>query len=456
MLQAQTDFAEQDITRRLADFAIHGPEAGFPKSALPIMRLSLMDWTAVAVAGGTEPVSRIVRSMVSEEGGTAQAGVIGLDVKLPARAAALANGTIAHALDYDDTHFLYLGHPTVAVVPAALAIAERQCASQTKFQEAALIGVETACRVGAWLGRDHYQRGFHQTATSGSFGAAMAAARLLNLTTEQTRHVLGLVSTRASGLKSQFGTMGKPFHAGMAAANGVEAALLVANGFVSAPDGLADPQGFAATHHGGFHNEALDGLGENFVFETVEHKFHACCHGTHAAIEALMILRDRHALTSEDIEAIDIRVHPRYLKVCNIANPRTGLEAKFSYRLTAAMTLLGHDTASLATFTEEICHDPETISLRDRVRVETDDAIAETAAEVRVVRKHGTGVTAEYDLNNGLSSREREIKIKMKAASLLGKEHAETLWQLIRFDGGRPGNWTDGYLSCPEPTADRI
>lgn len=448
MPQEQADFARQDVAQHIADFAIHGPKTGFPESAKHIMRLSLMDWTAVATAGRDEPVSRIVRSMVAEEGGTAQARVIGLDTRLPARAAALANGTTSHALDYDDTHFLYLGHPSAAVVPAALAIAERQGASLSAFQEASLIGVEVACRVGAWLGRDHYQRGFHQTATSGSFGAAMAAARILGLDIDQARHVLGLVSTRASGLKAQFGTMGKPFHAGMAAANGVEAALLVANGFVSAPDSLAGPQGFADTHYGAFQDDAFDGLGEDFVFESVQHKFHACCHGTHAAMEALVLLRDCHGLRPEDVDAVRIRVHPRYLKVCNIVSPATGLEAKFSYRMTAALTLLGHDTARMATFSDEICRDASAIALRDRVFVETDDTLAETAADVRITDTNNQPVDATYDLERLDCAQERQTRVRAKAASLLGRSTAANLWGLLRSERN-DATWSAGFFHLP-------
>jgi len=442
--------ADQDIARQIADFAIHGPKAGFPESAQHIMRLSLVDWTAVAIAGRDEPVSRIVRSMVAEEGGTAQAHVIGLEQRVPARAAALANGTISHALDYDDTHFLYLGHPSAAVVPAALALAERQRATPAAFQEACLIGVETACRIGSWLGREHYQRGFHQTGTAGSFGAAVAAARILGLDADQTRHVLGLVSTRASSLKAQFGTMGKPFHAGMAAANGVEAALLVANGFVSSPESLAGPQGFADTHDGAFHGAAFDGLGEDFVFESVQHKFHACCHGTHAALEAVALLRDRHGLRHEDVDTVTIQVHPRYLTVCDIARPTTGLEAKFSFRVTAALTLLGRDTASLNTFTDAICSDAAIVALRDRVRVETDDGLAETAARVRIDTAASQPVDADYDLNRAVSPAERAARVMAKASSLLGEQSANSLLRLLGEATGDLPSWIAKFPPASE------
>ena len=169
-------------------------------AALDVARLSVYDCLAVAIAGAGEPVSVAVRELVSGEGGTAQASAIGLPARIPARAAAMLNGTAAHALDYDDTHFDFVGHPTVAVLPAALAVAEQQQASGKDLLEAFLTGVEVTCRVGGWLGRPHYNAGFHQTATSGAFGAAAAASPLRELHAERAAHALGLAATRASGL----------------------------------------------------------------------------------------------------------------------------------------------------------------------------------------------------------------------------------------------------------------
>jgi 2-methylcitrate dehydratase PrpD len=180
-------------------------------------RLSLDDWFAVTRAGASEPVAKIVRGFVADEGGKEAASVAGLDKLLPARAAALANGAASHALDYDDTHFAHVGHPSVAILPAALAVAEEIDAPASV---ALLIGAEASIRIGMVLGRRHYDREFHLTATAGAFGATVAAARVMGLARDETRNALSLVATRASGLKSQFGSMGKPFNAGVAASNG--------------------------------------------------------------------------------------------------------------------------------------------------------------------------------------------------------------------------------------------
>ena len=424
---------EAGITERIAGFAAGSDGALFAESAKTVARLSILDWSAVMLAGLDEPVSRMVRQMVGEDGGTPAATVFGLAGRLPARAAALANGASSHALDYDDTHFAYVGHPSVAVLPAALAIAEKTNASGAELLEAYLVGVETACRVGSFLGSSHYQHGFHQTATSGSFGATAASARLMGLSEGQTRHALGIAATRASGLKSQFGTMGKPFHAGMAAANGVEAASLASAGFISRPDGIECEQGFAATHAGagGDAGDIFAGLGRTFWFENVRYKYHACCHGTHAALEALAHIRGQPGFDAGTVTGVTIRVNPRWLMVCDIAEPETGLEAKFSYRLTAAMALAGIDTAALATFDDAICQRPDLVGLRDLVRVEGDEAITDTAGTVAVRLASGPRLAGRFDLDDAVPLAVQQDKLRGKAASLVGAGAADGLWLVI-------------------------
>lgn len=411
------------LAETIADFAV---AARPPGAALAMMRLSVFDWAACGIGGAQEPVARLTRGMAQEDGGTAEASVIGSTTRLPARAAALVNGATSHALDYDDTHFAHIGHPSVAVVPAALAVA--QGTGNAGFLEAALVGGEAAIRIGVWLGRAHYQAGFHQTGTAGAFGATVAAARLLGCDAGQMRHALGLVSTRASGLKSQFGTMGKPYNAGIAAANGVEAALLAARGFVSNGAAVDGPQGFGPTHHGVGDTRAFDGLGQSWLFEGISHKFHACCHGTHAALEAISGLP---AVAPDAIADVVISTHPRWLSVCNVAAPRTGLEAKFSYRLTAAMALAGYDTGALSSFSDDLCADPVLVALRDKVRVETDEALPETAAKVVVRLTDGTGHAVAHDLDAPMPLNERQVKLRAKAVGLLGAAREAALWDAV-------------------------
>jgi 2-methylcitrate dehydratase PrpD len=413
----------------LLDIAAISSES-IPASARAMARLSLYDWFAVTLAGENEPVAKIVRALVAGEGGKEAASVAGLDRKVPARAAALANGAASHALDYDDTHFAHVGHPSVAILPAALAVAEEIDAPASPVLDALVIGAEASIRIGVVLGRRHYDRGFHQTATAGAFGATVAAARLMGLTRLETRNALSLVATRASGLKSQFGSMGKPFNAGAAASNGVEAAELAKRGFVSCADGVGGPQGFIDAHVDEAHEDAAwaSPPPKTFLFEDVKHKLHACCHGLHATIEALRQAQRANALDPSAVTRVEIRVNPRWLKVCDIKEPRTGLEAKFSYAMATAMTLHGVDTASDAAYTDASCRDPSLTAFWPKVVVTGDEAIGDTAAAVLIERGGAPAISAGADLSESLPADALERRLRDKAAALVGREAAEALW----------------------------
>jgi len=408
-----------------------------PDEARRMARFSLFDWLSVARAGIGEPVSRIVRELVAEEGGKPVATVAGLSAKLPARAAALANGTTSHALDYDDTHFAHVGHLAVGIMPAALAVAEESNAVAADCCDAFLLGAEAAVRLGMVLGRGHYEHGFHQTATSGAFGATVAAGRLYGLNYQQMRHALSLVSTRASGLKSQFGTMGKPFNAGIAAANGIEAAALARRGLVSCIDGIGGAQGFIATHSETPAGEAVwDAMPPgHFLFDDIKYKFHACCHGTHAMIEALRELQARHKLPVDSVSRIAIRVNPRWLKVCDIKAPQSGLEIKFSYGFLAAMVLAGFDTASDAAFADQLCADERLMTTAARVEVGGDARLSDTAAAVTIRTSGGETVQAVHDIGTRLAPEVIERGLRRKSDALLGGAASEALWSAVTATG---------------------
>ena len=411
--------------------ALAGVEAAaLPPRALAMARFSLFDWMVCARAGVAEPAARIVREMVLAEGGRPEATLAGTGDKVPPRAAALSNGTTSHALDYDDTHFAHVGHPSVGIYPAALAMGEAVDAPAEKVTEAFLVGAEASCRIGMVLGRGHYERGFHQTATAGAFGATVAAGRLLGLDAGQMANALSLVATRASGLKSQFGTMGKPFNAGISASNGVEAALLAARGFASARDGVGGPQGFVDTHADSV-DEAAAWAGpppERFVFEDVKYKFHACCHGTHAMIEALNGLRRDGATAG--VAQIMLRTNPRWLKVCDIKDPRTGLEVKFAYGHLAAMVLEGVDTSAETTYTDALAADPRLGALAAKVMVVGDPSVSDTGAIVSLSGASGTA-EATFDLADPMPAEAIAAGLQAKARAVIGAAAADRLWQAV-------------------------
>ena len=395
-------------------------------------KMSILDWCAVAYAGKKEPVSKIVAEMVMEEAGINQARVISTGQKVSSRGAALANGATGHALDYDDTHFLFVGHPTSSALPTALALGEELGSSVEDVFLAYMAGVEVSTRIGHILGYSHYNAGFHQTATSGSFGSTIVASKLLNLNEEQTINALGLVSTRASGIKSQFGTMGKPYHAGMAASNGIEAAKLSKLGFVSRQDGIECEQGFFKTH--GWNNEipprAIENLGTEFLFPEIKYKFHACCHGLHSFLEALDELKLSNNFNPETIEEIKIETNPSWLQVCNIEKPKTGLESKFSYKLTAAMSIYGNDTSDLDTYNDTICFEDKMVDMRDKVKVIPNDKLTNTQSIISI--KDGLqDIKNTHDLSDEIQKSALETKITNKSVSLLSKSKSEKISDIL-------------------------
>ncbi|TRW94588.1 MmgE/PrpD family protein [Paracoccus sp. M683] len=393
------------------------------------VQLSLFDWATVGIAGTHEPVARAARMMALETAPSSKGATLFGGGRASAAAAALVNGATSHALDYDDTHFGHIGHPSVAVIPAALAAAETAKADAATFLDAVAVGLETACRVGAWLGRSHYEAGFHQTGTSGAFGATAAAARVLGLDAATMSEALCLAATRAAGLKSQFGTMGKPLNAGFAAEVGVTCALLAQAGATSSPDAIEGVQGFGVTHAGSAERAALDQIGTDWQFPRVSYKFHACCHGLHAMLEALRDLRSA-GVVPGDVEAVTIRTHPRWLAVCNQPAPATGLQAKFSYRLTAAMMLGGVDTASLEVYSDETCARDDLQALRDRVTVQPDDSLTDSQASVSVVVR-GQTLEAHHDILADADPNSLEHRLRAKATTLIGAAAAEDLWNTV-------------------------
>ena len=410
------------ITKLFGSYGFNTQLNSFNDEMKFFAKMSILDWCGVAYAAKKEPVSKIVSEMVKEENGVNQARLITTGHRVSSRGAALANGATGHALDYDDTHFLFVGHPTASALPTALALGEELGSSLEELLLAYMTGVEVSTRIGHILGYSHYNSGFHQTATTGSFGSTIVASKLLNLSEDETINALGLVSTRASGIKSQFGTMGKPYHAGMAASNGIEAAKLSKLGFVSREDGMECDQGFFLTHGWDkkLPNRAVENLGADFLFPEIKYKFHACCHGLHSFLEALEELKQENNFNPDTIEEIAIETNPSWLKVCNIEKPKTGLEAKFSYKLTAAMSIYGKDTADLDTYCDEICFDENMNGIRDRVKVIPNDKLTNTQSLISI--KDGSkDIINKHDLSDKIDQKILETKILNKSVSLLSK-----------------------------------
>jgi 2-methylcitrate dehydratase PrpD len=387
-----------NLTEFLAFRATNLRYEDIPEPARALARQCILDYFGVAIAAADDPLVRILLDEMAEAGGAPQACVIGHAARLPALSAALVNGAAAHALDYDDVNMAMPGHPSVAILPGLLALAELTGASGRDVITAFVAGYETACRIGVALQPGHYNLGFHSTGTVGSFGAAAACARLLGLQTMGTAAALGIAGTQAAGLKSQFGTMCKPFHAGKAAQNGLLAARLAARGLTSRSDLVECVQGFALTHGPDFSPEAARATPQAglHLFANL-FKYHAACYLTHAPIECARRLRDEHRLKPEDIAEITLRLDASCERVCNIPAPVDGLQSKFSLRQTVAMALAGVDTASLAAYSIENALDPVLVRLREQVKLDWQDAWPQTVSELELALADGHRVAVRHD-----------------------------------------------------------
>lgn len=368
-----------------------------PAPVVTHARLCLLDVFGVLIAGGHEPTARIVRTVAASEFPGLESSLIGQAGTSSPAGAALVNGTAAHALDFDDV-LSTVGHPSAVVVPAALAVAEQLDADVGALLTAVVTGIETQALVAVSTGPSHYARGFHSTATFGTFAAAASAATLRGLDAERFGAALGIAGTQAAGLKAMFGTMTKPFHAGRAASSGVLAAALAAQGFTAADDVLGAAQGFAATQSDAFDVEALRPPADaGWRTCDVQFKMHAACYLTHASIDALSDLRRSGDAHADDIAAVEVAVPPGHLSVCAIPEPVTGLEGKFSLRYTAALALTGDRTGPSA-FTDELVREPGLVALRDRVAVVPDAKLYGPAARVTVTLRDGRTVGRSCDL----------------------------------------------------------
>lgn len=389
----------KDLTRKLAEQARALRLEDIPDDIRAWARQCVLDYIACALAGAKDELTEILLAEMREAGGKGTATVMGHGVKLPPTAAAIVNGAASHALDYDDVNLAMPGHPTVAILPALLALAEERGATGAEVLTAFVAGYELQCRIGRVMSPGHYDvLGFHATATVGSFGAAAACAHLLGLNAEQFATALGIAGTQAAGLKSMFGTMCKPLHAGKASYHGLMAAKLAARGFTSRTDVIECAQGFARTHSPDFNPEkALATPPQGWHIRNNLFKYHAACYMVHASIDAARKLREQHGVTPDRISRIRMQIEEASDRICNIQAPTTGLEAKFSLKLATAMGLSGVDTGRLSTYSAEVATDPALVAVRDRVEIDFRKGIPSTFASIELTLTDGTTVAAEHD-----------------------------------------------------------
>ena len=364
-------------TAAIAEFVTKHRFEDCPPAAVTAARRAILDTLGVMLAGSTEPAARLVQAVAEREGGAPLATIVGTGRRTGAVWAALANGTAAHAHDFDDTNFALMGHPSAPVLAAALAAGELALADGRAVVHAFLLGFETSVTVAGAINPAHYERGWHATSSIGTLGAAAAAARLLGLDAAQATVALAVAASQCSGLKENFGTMTKPFHAGHAARSGVLAALLAREGWTASAQALEGPQGYLAVLGAGpVDLGAIDTLGAPWkILSTgVAVKPYPSCACTHSIIAQTLELRRAHAIAPEDVAEVVIGVAPSVPRILIHRRPRTGLEGKFSGEFCAAAALVD-GKVGLATFDDDRTGDPAIRRLVERARLEVDPAI---------------------------------------------------------------------------------
>jgi 2-methylcitrate dehydratase PrpD len=267
-----------EITRKLSHFVHDTNFHDIPPDAIVKGKHSILDWLGSALAGIDDEVSRVIIDYVKESGGKRQATVIGTDIKTDIEHAALANGVISHALDFDDYHNKTVIHAAAACLPAIIAIAEERGLGGADILTAYVLAIDISIRLGLGLTSAHYERGWHSTSTAGRFGATAGAAKLLKLDTDAIINAFGICGTQASGIRKVFGTMSKPFNAGKAAMDGVISAVLAEKGLNSPHDSIEGKLGiFEVFTDESDPDAVLHGLGSKYYISDLSFKPYPSC-----------------------------------------------------------------------------------------------------------------------------------------------------------------------------------
>jgi 2-methylcitrate dehydratase PrpD len=433
-------------TEKIARFIIETSNSEIPPEAMQTAMAGIADCIGVTLAALNEPLSRKIVEFVREMGGTSETGVIGAGFKTSSYFAALANGAAAHALDYDDMHRMWLGHPSVALVPAVLAVAQKLGSSGRETLEAYIIGFETGSYLGTAAGAAHYQQGWHSTSTLGSVAAAASVARLLKLDLQQTRMALGIAASWAGGLRQNFGSMTKPLHAGAAASNGVLAGLLARKGFTADENILETPLGYARAFGDSDPNwEKADQQLEH-SYSIVTHptifKLYPSCGCTHPSIEATQRLMKENRLNADEIVDIEVNVSPVEPTICIHQSPKTALEGKFSLKYGVAVSVLDGQ-ALLPQYTDERAGESSVQKLIQHIKVvESYPTVLETGQEkmpqtVKLRLKDGRELSQEIiypkgTSRNPISTEEFNNKYLNCVSLVLSKGHASQSLELLQ------------------------
>ena len=427
-------------TPALAQFIAKTNVDAIPLKVIHEAKRAILNWVGCAIGASRHDTLSRALAALRPFFGPAQASILGRDERVDILHAALLNGMSSHTFDFDDTHLKTIIHPAGPVASAVLALAERQRTTGRELVDAVVLGIDVECRIGNAIYPDHYDRGWHITGSTGMLGAAAACARMLKLDTGKTAMALGIAASQPIGVREQFGSMSKAFHIGGAARAGLTSALMARHGYTASMLALEAPRGLLRTYSSKCDwKEISDELGKRFEISFNTYKPFACGIVIHPSIDGCRQLRDAHRLRADDVERIDLLVHPLVLELTGKRAPKSGLEAKFSvYHACAAAMLFGQ--AGEAEFSDAIARRPEVIALRDRVHAKVDAAIDETAADVTIRCNDGRRLHLKVEhaigsLQRPMSDSDLERKFHGLVDPILGADRAARLVDVCRTLG---------------------
>ena len=391
----------EHLTRYVSDFICSTTLAGLPQDVVGLGKKSILDGLGLALSGGASHCGALVRRHLADLNlGAGPATVFGTRLKVAPRFAAFANGVGIHADDYDDTQLAVatdrvyglLTHPTAPALPAALAMAEAVGATGAQAMLAYHLGVEVECKIAEAIHPRHYPTGFHSTATCGTFAAAAAASKLMGLSEEATARALSIAGSQSAGLRENFGTMTKPFHAGRSSESGVAAAQFAGYGWTATDAILEAPRGFFSAAGGGYDPKAIAGrLGKPWTFAEpgVSIKPHPSGSLTHPGMTEMLRLIREHRIEARDVARVRVGTNHNMPNALIHHRPRNELQAKFSMEFCMAILLL-EGRAGLGEFTDEVVLRPDVQQMIEKV-----DFVVDQEAEAAGYHKMTTIIDIE-------------------------------------------------------------
>jgi len=412
-----TSPSDNHLTRYVAEFVCGTHIEDVPSDVIALGKKSILDGLGLALSGSVAKSGEYVRRHLADLNlGEGPATVIGSPRKIAPRFAAFANGVGIHADDYDDTQLAVakdrvyglLTHPTAPALPAALAMGEATGADGNAVMLAYHLGVEVECKISEAIDPRHYQTGFHSTATCGTFAAAAASAKLMRLDVEQTLRALSIAGSQSAGLRENFGTMTKPFHAGRSSESGVAAAQFASYGWTATDKILEAPRGFFRAAGGGYdENAILDKLGAPWTFAQpgISIKPHPSGSLTHPGMTEMRRLIREHGIKAENVHRVRVGTNHNMPNALIHHRPENELQAKFSMEFCMAILLL-EGRAGLNEFTDEVVRRADVKAMIEKIDFVVDDE-AEAAGYDRmttildITLKNGGKVSGRADFGKG-------------------------------------------------------